>query len=95
MAADAGELKSEGPVQPHTYLSVGGIDNHRRTPVDRQIGRDVEVGQRCVDIGVDHAEHIHPDKAYYAEVAVAAIEVSPCAHCVGEPFLVEILFLGG
>ena len=88
-------LKVKGPVHSEAEFTAPGTYHHGRTPVYRKIGRHIEMRKRGIDISIEHTQGIHAHQAYYAKVAVAAVEVAAALEDIGEPCLVEILLFGG
>ena len=57
--------------------------------VHREVGRDVEVGQRGVNIGIHDVDEIDAHHGDDADLAVAPVVVALAAHDLLQPCLIE------
>ena len=82
------KLKAEAALQADRLLRGAAADGLRvdkgRLHTHTQFGSDVEVGEFCINIGIDYLEQIDADKGEDAEVTVASLGIFALAQGFGE-----------
>lgn len=69
-------LKIQCPLHAYAWECGTCIGDDRGGYIHGEVGGDVEVGEGCIDIGIDYSEEIYAYHRYDAEVAVATVHLT-------------------